>query len=166
MGHHIPPTMQWLSGEVKPDITVSVKKSNRRKEKQVAWVCSQSCTCIQLYQERINWVFTSLSPLLVYDRGIHPSCWEVAYVNLKKNFHDRKAHYSHLEPRDRVLVRNLPERGGPGKLRGHWADQIHVVVEQKGGTQSMKLNLKETERVEVCTGIWLTATNNAETSNE
>ena len=48
-----------------------------------------------------------------------------------KKQHDKKATYSTLEPGDRVLVRNLTERGGPGKLRSHWEDVIHIVVDRK-----------------------------------
>ena len=43
-----------------------------------------------------------------------------------KNYQDGKAHFTALTPGDRVLVRNLSERGG--KLRAHWEDQIHVMV--------------------------------------
>ena len=41
-----------------------------------------------------------------------------------------KQHYD--LPCDRVLVRNLRERGGPEKLHSHWEDQIHIVISRKG----------------------------------
>ncbi|KAL6490134.1 hypothetical protein MHYP_G00004790 [Metynnis hypsauchen] len=47
----------------------------------------------------------------------------------KRNY-DKKVRSSVLYPGDRVLVRNLTPRGGPGKLRNHWEDIIHVVVRQ------------------------------------
>ncbi|XP_022809302.1 uncharacterized protein LOC111346273 [Stylophora pistillata] len=49
-----------------------------------------------------------------------------------KQRYDRFVRSSILLPGYRVLVRNLRERGGPGKLRSHWEDQTHKVVSRKG----------------------------------
>ena len=49
-----------------------------------------------------------------------------------KEYYDRKLLSSVLQPNDHVLVHNLSERGGAGKLRAHWEDQIHSIVRQRG----------------------------------
>ena len=49
-----------------------------------------------------------------------------------KQRYDRFLRSSVLLPGDRVLVRYLSKRGGPGKLRSHWEDNFHIVVSHKG----------------------------------
>ena len=34
-----------------------------------------------------------------------------------------------LEQRDRMLIRNMSERGGTGKMRSSWGEKVQVIVE-------------------------------------
>ena len=43
--------------------------------------------------------------------------------------YNRKAMFTKLLPRDRVLVRNQ-ETGGPRKLRAFWEDKVYIVTKQ------------------------------------
>ena len=37
-----------------------------------------------------------------------------------------------LEPSDRVLIRNLSERRGTGKLGNYWKQQVHIIASTVG----------------------------------
>ncbi len=72
-------------------------------------------------------------------RNPQQEAYEIAMKNMKKaaakgqRNYNRRAWCSVLEPGDHVLVRNLSERGGPGKLRAYWEKQTYVVKERRGG---------------------------------
>lgn len=48
-----------------------------------------------------------------------------------KKCYDKKTHGVELQPGGRVLVRNVRDKGGPGKLRSYWVEEIYIVVERK-----------------------------------
>lgn len=61
---------------------------------------------------------------------------EIASKNAEKSreqnkcSYDQKIHGNAIEVGDKVLLRNLSERGGTGKLRSHWEDTVYIVTKK------------------------------------
>ncbi|CAI5668147.1 unnamed protein product [Oreochromis niloticus] len=49
-----------------------------------------------------------------------------------KKQYNKSVHGPSLQLGSRVLVRNVVERGGPGKIRSYWEDNIYIIKRQKG----------------------------------
>ena len=72
-----------------------------------------------------------------WKKAMNDAC-VIARNNAKKSADSGKRSYdkklygvTNLQVGDRVLVRNLSERGGTGKLRSWWEENVHVVVRRK-----------------------------------
>ena len=52
-------------------------------------------------------------------------------AELGKVQYDKRVRHTTLYEGDHVLVRNLPDRGGPGKLHPYWEQEIYVVTQKR-----------------------------------
>jgi len=52
-------------------------------------------------------------------------------ADMGKRQYDKRVRHTALCEGDRVLVRNMTERGGPGKLRSYWEREIYVLTQKR-----------------------------------
>ena len=52
-------------------------------------------------------------------------------ANYNKTNYDKKVHGNELKVEDKVLIRNMREKGGTGKLRSHWERQVFKIIKKK-----------------------------------
>ena len=68
-----------------------------------------------------------------------------------KKYYDKKAKAVEIEEGDKVLVRNVREKGGTGKLKSYWEEAIFTVVEKRGELPVFKIkNEKKIVQITRC----------------
>ncbi|KAI4896469.1 hypothetical protein NFI96_008001 [Prochilodus magdalenae] len=139
--------------------TLTERQKSNWKEHLNKLLYAYNCTCSEVSGYSPFYLLFGRSPRLPVDMlfGLSPQsdpkgpqdfvqAWkqgmEEAYTIARKNIqkasekgkrcYDSKVRSSVLQPGDRVLVKNLSPRGGPGKLRNCWEDGIHTVVKRMG----------------------------------
>lgn len=75
-------------------------------------------------------------------------------AELDKVQYDKRVRHTTLHEGDRVLLRNLPDRDGPGKLRPYQEQEIYVVTQKRRTCQCTRTG----QRVEVGGPEFFTAT--------
>ena len=63
-----------------------------------------------------------------------------------KYHYDKKVHFTNLDIGDRVLVRNLTPKGGPGKLRSYWENEVPIITAKKGDNPVYEIVPEGTKR--------------------
>jgi hypothetical protein len=96
------------------DLLIPSKRNNGESEKQVSYT-----SYVDDWKKRME------------------EAYRVASQNVEKSAQRGKTSYdlkaygtAVLSVGDHVLVRNLLEKGGPGKLRSYWEQEIYVVVDR------------------------------------